>query len=178
MYRVARLEMPIFNDIYRPLEKGRRMFFSALIALAMLIACSDTSWGRRLRQASAVLRMPRTWMGRLALSIVLIGTPIALFLIAKNESIYMAGGAMPEMIALFSTIDVAIFFDVVALMMIAAAAVRIRVIYADARIIIHRTVRLCLKAYGRVARSPRSKAPRASAHSDEPERGWLAVGFA
>jgi len=149
------------------------MLASTLLIMALMVGLSDTPAGQALRRMAGAAKLPRITRGWLILVATLLGIVAAAALLAKGEGLALSAPLLPEGLAWAAAFDVVAYVDVIAVMVIVAASVRLRLVWVAARSAIKRSTGLILSMRGRASERearPRRSRPKKPAADDE--RRW------
>ncbi len=153
------------------------MLLSLTSALLIGLICSDTTFGRNVRQqlSSLRLRPPKRGEVLLAAAVFILAALLVGFL--KEDGLALGARALPEGMAWLTALDVATYVDVVLLTTLAALALRIRGVWAVLKAVAERFFAAVATIRARFAGRGQSRRPM-QRKADEDNDGWRGIAFA
>jgi E3 ubiquitin-protein ligase DOA10 len=161
------------------------LMFSTALAIALLLSYTQT--GKVLRDMLIDLparQLAKLTPARIALAVFVIAAIAGLIAFAKSDGLMLVAQGVPEAIGVFATFDVATYVDVIGMLLLLAAAVRVRAALQASCAVAARSWRWLLRCTKRLSsvrhramarrRRPRKTAPRPS---DGDDRGWCTPAY-
>ena len=148
------------------------MVLATLMLVVLMVALSETPLGREIRRRLAALTLPQLTLGRVFLLLLTIMLVCSAWILAKGEGVVLGLQTLPELTALAASVDLAAYLDVIAVMALLAATVRVRAVWTTVRNIARRSVESAMRTMSacRAKRVRRTRAaPPPPGDGDEPD---------
>jgi len=162
------------------------LMFSTALAIALLLSYTQT--GKVLRDMLIdlpVQQLAKLTPARIVLAGFVIVAIAGLIAFAKSDGLMLVAQGVPEAIGVFATFDVATYVDVIGMLLLLAAAVRVRAALQASCAVAARSWRWLMHCAKRLSsvrhraterrRRPRKTSPPPS---DGDDRGWWAPAYA
>ena len=159
--------------------------FCAALAFALLFP--NTQAGRWLKDLLIDLparQLAKLTLPRIVCGVIVIAAMASLIAFAKNDGLFVVAQSVPDAIVWFTAFDVATYVDVIGLLLLMAAAVRVRAVLRVSRAVaarswrwlMHRAKQLQFSRL-RVTERGRRTHKTTPPPSDEDEQGWCAPAY-
>jgi hypothetical protein len=158
------------------------------IALAIALLLPNTPAGKAVRKLlidGPARQLAKLTPARIVFGIVMMGAIAGLIVFAKTDGLMLIAQTVPEAIFWFATLDVATYLDVVGLLLLMAATIKMRAALQASFAVAARSWRWLMRGAKRLPfsrhravkrhRRPRKIVPRPS---NEDDRGWCAPAYA